>query len=105
MKQAKATDDDMRRMLEFFNELEEMLRDLKYGGSVDDEKLGALVKKHWGYSGRYSPGVGASWGRVVHGMEMLLENCTDPDADTLEWRPDIGAWLDSQAQPEPDEVK
>ncbi len=93
MKIAKATADDMRRMLAFFGELEEALRDLRCGASVDDEKLGALVKRHWG---NHSPGVGSSWRRVVRGMGTLLENCTDPDADTLEWRPDVREWLESQ---------
>lgn len=101
MKIAKASNDDMRRMLEFFHELEEIFRPAMYGGCavVDHEKLGALVTRHWGKAG---PGVGASWGRVVHGMETLLENCTDPDADTLEWRPDVREWLESQP-PLPDE--
>ena len=89
MKIARATDDDMRRMLDFFNELEETLRDARYGASVDNEHLGAIVKKHWGKVG---PGVGASWSRVLYGMDTLLRTCTDPEADTLEW-------LESQAVP------
>lgn len=94
MKIARATADDMQRMFDFFGELEELLRDLRYGGSVDNEVVGALVKKHWGNRG---PGVGASWNRVLYGMDTLLRTCTDPKAGTLEWRPDVRKWLESQA--------
>ncbi|KKL71960.1 hypothetical protein LCGC14_2089710 [marine sediment metagenome] len=95
MKQVKATTDDMRRMLDFFGELEEMFQPTRYGAwlAIDHKKLAALVTKHWGHNG---PGVGASWRRVLYGMETLLKHCTDPDAATLEWRPDIRAWLESQ---------
>lgn len=95
MKIARASDDDMRRMFDFFSELTEALRGTRYGLVVEDEKIGALVKKHWGKVG---PGVGASWGRVLHGMDTLLRICTDPDADTLEWRPDIREWLQQQSE-------
>ncbi len=95
MKQARATDGDMGIMFDFFNELEELLRDLRYGGSVDNEAVGAFVKKHWGNHG---PGVGASWSRVLYGMDALLRTCTDPKADTLEWRPDVRKWLESQPE-------
>lgn len=100
MKMARAGDDDMRRMFDFFHELEEALRDVGYGALVDKEHLGAIVKKHWcNKVGLGGPGVGASWSRVLYGMDTLLRNCTDPEADTLEWRPDIREWLESQAEP------
>ena len=95
MKIARATDDDMQRMLAFFAELDDALRDARYGGLVDDENIGALVRKHWGKAG---PGVGASWCRVLYGMDTLLRNCTDPEASTLEWRPDVREWLESQEE-------
>ena len=90
MKQARPSDDDMQCMLDFFSELDEMLHDTRFGASVDSEAVGALVKKHWGGTG---PGVGGSWNRVLYGMVTLLENCTDPAADTLEWRRDVRDWL------------
>lgn len=93
MKMARATDDDMQRMFDFFNDLDDALHDLPFGDSVDSEALGEIVKKHWKSRG---PGVGGSWHRVLFGMQMLLKNCTDPDAETLEWRPDIRAWLESK---------
>ena len=91
MKIARPTDDDMRRMFDFFSKLEEELRGMQHGFAVEDEKIGALVKKHWGKIG---PGVGASWTRVLWGMDTLLRNCTDPDVDTLELRPDIRAMME-----------
>ena len=97
MKQARPSDDDMQSMFAFFNELEELLRDMRYGGSVDSEAVGLLVKRHWG---TISPSVGGSWSRVLWGLDTLLRNCTDPEADTLEWRPDIRKWIEAQATPE-----
>ena len=29
--------------------------------------------------------------RVLYGYQMLLENCCDPEADTLEWKPEIAS--------------
>jgi len=101
MQVARATDDDMRRMFDFFGEMEGALRGLRYGASVDNELVGAIVKKHWG---NRSPGVGASWSRVMYGMDTLLRTCTDPEADTLEWRPDVREWMESQAKPAGDPI-
>ncbi len=92
MKMAKATNDDMGRMFNFFDNLDEVLGDAEFGEIVSAERLGAIVKKHWGNHG---PGVGASWNRVLWGMDTLLRNCTDPEADTLEWRADIREWLEA----------
>ena len=90
MQVARATDDDMKRMFDFFGELEESLRDARYGLSVDVGQVGEIVKKHWGTSG---PGVGGSWSRVMYGMDTLLRNCTDPYSEVLDWRPDVREWL------------
>ena len=57
------------------------------------DEVELLGKRHWGGAGT---GVGGSWNRVLYSTEVLLGNCTDPKADTLEWRPDIRAWLGSQ---------
>ncbi len=94
MKQARADKDDMRVMFAFFRKLEETLGDLQPGAGVDYPRLGMSVAMHWGDVGRL--GVGTSWRRVLYGMEVLLDNCTDPDADTLEWSPAIREWLESQ---------
>ena len=78
MKIARATNDDMGRMFNFFDNLDEVLGDAEFGEIVSAERLGAIVKKHWGNHG---PGVGASWNRVLWGMDTLLRNCTDPEVD------------------------
>ena len=31
---------------------------------------------------------------TAHGFDVLLDNCCDPDAETLEWKPEIAALLD-----------
>ncbi|HUT91885.1 MAG TPA: hypothetical protein VMY37_20490 [Thermoguttaceae bacterium] len=106
MKIARATFDDMQRMFAFFNDLEEAFGDvddlevavgqfqlLRFVPAVDREAIGEIVTKHWGTDG---PGVRTSWSRVLYGMDTLLRNCTDPDADTLEWRRDIRDWLESK---------
>jgi len=93
MKIARATFDDMQRMFAFFNDLEEAFGDVRFVPAVDREAIGEIVTKHWGTDG---PGVRTSWSRVLYGMDTLLRNCTDPDADTLEWRRDIRDWLESK---------
>lgn len=103
MKMAKADAQDVDSVREFFQMLEEVL---EYGTytppndeheeesiDVDDETLMSMIRERWGIRG---PGVGASWRRVVMGYAVLVGNCCDPDADTLEWRPDIQKMLEAQ---------
>lgn len=59
------------------DELEEVSIDVP-----SDEQLGRLVREAW-------PGVSIAWMRVVYGCDMLIRNCCNPDADTLEWKPEI----------------
>lgn len=93
MKMAKASADDLRRVREFFEMLEEACEHGTYTADEEAEPqkmsfrmLEDLMQNLWNEGG---PGVGTSWRRVVHGCQMLIDNCCDPDADTLEFRPDI----------------
>lgn len=38
--------------------------------------------------------MGSSWHRVVWGGKTAIDNCCDPDADVLEWRPDVRQRID-----------
>lgn len=49
------------------------------------ESIGTFVRKNW-------RNVEACWERVVYGYQTLLQ-CTDPNLDYLEYRPDIKAAL------------
>lgn len=103
MKMAKASKDDIHKLREFFDMLEEFF---EYGTytppnsdaeedsiDVDAEKLHDLIEAKWNLKGC---GVGTAWRRVVFGCDILIDNCTDPAFDTLEWRPDLRAFLESQ---------
>lgn len=96
IKMAKADKDDLRRVREFFEMIEEVCEYGTYtkpNDEIEDESVSVdaailedLIAKMWGHHG---PGVASSWRRVVFGCEILIDNCCDPAADTLEWRPDI----------------
>lgn len=106
MKMAKATKDDIQKTIEFFRFIEEFM---EYGThtpeneeteeeSIDltDEEFVERLRKLWG--GRFRPvGVDCAWSRVVFGCDMLINNACDPDADTLELRPD---WAKLIAEPD-----
>lgn len=102
MKMAKATPDDIQRVIDFFRFIEEFM---DYGAytpeseeveedSVDltDEQFVEHLRKLWGR--RFGPvKVDAAWSRVVFGFQVLLDNVCDPEADTLEWKPEIAKKL------------
>lgn len=55
-------------------------------------ELGERVEAWWDKHG-------GSWDRVVFGGQMAIENACDPNADTLEWRPEIAAALEAAKVP------
>lgn len=103
MKMAKASKDDIRKVIEFFRFIEEFM---EYGthtpdneeieeDSIDltDEKFVEMLRALWG--GRFKPaGVDCMWSRVVFGCDMLIDNCCDPDVDVLEWKPELAQLID-----------
>lgn len=105
VKMAKATEDDFRRVTDFLAMLDEIMEYGTYTPPNDDEeeineeindadRLRKLIEAAWGGPGR--AGVGSAWRRVVWGGKMAIDNCCDPVADVLEWRPDVREWLESQ---------
>ncbi len=102
MKMAKADADDFQRCIRFFQFIEEFM---EYGThtpenddveeesiDLDDEKFVEMLRKMWG--GRFKPaGVDCAWSRVVFGCQILIDNVCDPNADTLEWKPELAALL------------
>jgi hypothetical protein len=102
---AKADKEDIDRVTAFFVMLEEAIEygtftlenpdEEEVSEDVDAERIVELIRGAWGERG---PGVGPSWRRVVMGCAVLIDNCCDPDADTLEWRPDLRAFLESQPE-------
>ena len=99
MKMAKASADDLRQVNEFLQMIEEFVEYGTYTAGEDDEpepiddsQFIELIRDKWGI---YRPGVSHSWFRVVFGCQILIDNCCDPDADTLEFRPDIAKAMEA----------
>ena len=99
VKMAKASDDDLRRVREFFQMIEEVVEygtwtpdEFGVSEDVDDSRLVELIRAMWNERGL---GVGSSWFRVVCGCGILIDNCCDPDVATLEWRPDIAKAMEA----------
>ena len=104
MKMAKASKDDIAKCRNFFQFIEEFM---EYGThtpendeteeesiELTDEVFVHMLRTLWG--GRFRPsGVDASWSRVVFGCDILIDNVCDPDADTLEWKPEYAEKLAS----------
>lgn len=91
MQQAKATKDDIRLVTDFFLMLEQAIeRERGTFFLAGQQNLHDLVADAWGY------GVGASWRRVVLGIDVLIDECCDPNLDHLEWRPDVRNFLKNQ---------
>lgn len=84
MKMAKADKAEWERVMKFVQELEE---EIKYPEKTDEE-LGKWV--------RNAP----CMFRVVFGYQVLVDNCADPDSDTLEWRPELKALLEKASASE-----
>lgn len=91
MKQAKASERDIQAVIDFFNVIEEAVEQgvVEISGKevrVTDDVLSRLVHCMWGQTS-------SAWRRVVFGYKVLVDNACDPDANTLEWRPDIAALI------------
>lgn len=102
MKMAKASKDDIQRCVKMFHLIEEFM---EYGThtpqndeyeeesiELSDEDFVERLRAMWG--GRFRPaGVDCSWSRVVMGCDILIDNVCDPDANTLEWKPEYAEKL------------
>jgi hypothetical protein len=79
MKMAKASEEEWKAVMKFANELED---EIKYPEKTD-EQLREWINN------------APCLFRVVFGYQVLVDNCTDPAADTLEWKPEIRALLEA----------
>jgi hypothetical protein len=98
MKVARASQKEIDAMFEFFNMLDEKLDDPRplFGGNYLDDRgkmeLAESVIKAW-----RDDEVWCSWRWVFFNLVTLMDSCTDPGADTLEFRPDIADALQGYA--------
>ena len=99
---AKASKDDIKRVAALFNLLEEVLECGTYTADQESEPvpvtlidLTAMLQRQW----EARPGVASAWRRVVFGCDMLIDNCCDPDSDTLEWRPEVAEFIEANDRP------
>lgn len=95
---AKASKDDIRRVREFMDAVEEYL---DYGSFTKpdeecEEETVDLTPSEFAEMVRDQFGVGlvgACWRRVVGGCDLLIDQVCDPTAETLEWKPEIAKLL------------
>lgn len=107
MQMAAASREDVERVMDFFRIIEEFM---EYGthtpesdeveedsNDLTDEQFVELLRKKWG--GRFQPpGVDGSWRRVVHGFQVVFDNCCDKESDVLALRKDWQEAFSSQSQ-------
>lgn len=103
MEMARASQEDIERVIEFFQLIEEFM---EYGTATPngsdseaeprelaDEEFVELLRSKWG--NRFGPAlVDASWMRVVFGYGVLVDNCCDKEKDVLDLRADWKAILE-----------
>jgi hypothetical protein len=104
VKMAKADKDDIDKLIAFFQFIDEYFehgthtpQDSDVSTELTDESFIEQLRKLWGQ--RFGPaGVDCAWSRVVFGCDILIDNCCDPNADTLEWKPEIEKLLRPPAE-------
>jgi len=102
MRMAKASKEDIEKCIQFFNFIEEFMEHGTFTPfneefeeesiELDDNQFVERLRKMWGGPFR-RPGVDCSWRRVVNGCDILIDNVCDPNASTLEWKPEIAEKL------------
>ena len=75
MKMAKASNHDLERVQNFFEELQDLIN------ADDPIDIADFTKANFPCSG--------SWQRVVHGYSVLIDNAADPGLTYLDWKPEI----------------
>jgi hypothetical protein len=104
MKMAKADQDDIDKTIAFFQLVEEFMEYGKHTTWTDDDEEQSVelddvafvekLRSMWG--GRFRPnGVDCAWMRVVFGYQVLVDNACDPNASTLEWKPELAKLLEA----------
>ena len=87
MKMAKASEEEIFALNTFMQKIEEAMQD----NMVDPVDFCAMVEEEFNT-------VAGGWRRVVWGCLTLIQNCCDPDADTLEWKPEIAAVMEQNKE-------
>jgi hypothetical protein len=103
IRMARATADDVERVLAFMHFVEEYMEYGTHTPHNDDEEEESIVlddsqfveklRELWG--GRLSRriGVDACYNRVINGYQVLHDNVADPDKDYLDWKPELAKQL------------
>lgn len=93
MKMAKPSKEDFDAVWKFMQGLEWIIEygcdpeteaDLEHD---DQEAIAEWVEKKW-------ESVSCSWQRLIMAGQVAIDNACRPDADTLEWKPEIAAALE-----------
>lgn len=108
MKMAKGSNADVDAVTAFMLWLEEFCEygtdaenqdDNDEDRKISDEQAMERIKEEFS---RWSPRrhtAAGSWRRVVMGFQILRDNVCDPDADTLEWNPELKALIEAADSP------
>ena len=82
MKVAKASREEQEQVLRFVQKLED---EIKYP-EMSDTQLAEFVRETLDDLNLF---------RVAFGYMVLVDNCCDPSADALEWKPELKAVMES----------
>lgn len=103
MQMARADQDDIDLVIDFFQFVEEFMdhetmtpEDSEDAEPLEitDEEFVMKLRDKWGY--RFGPAlVDAAWRRVVFGYGVLVDNVCDKEKDILDLRPDWKSALES----------
>lgn len=107
VKMARASEEDIEKLVAFMEWLENYfeygtnLKELDENGDpeeIDDDEAIEFIRAEFSRFTRRAT-VMTCWRRVVWGFRILLDNCTDPDADCLEWKPELKQLLENAESP------
>jgi hypothetical protein len=103
VRMAKASQEDVDRVVKFFQLIEEYIEYGTYTPPSDEFEEESIeltdkifvhyLRTLWGGRQSSQPGVDSAWSRVVNGYAVLVDNVCDPDSDVLEYKPEIAAKL------------
>lgn len=82
LRMAKAPEDEIDQLRTFFQQWEEKEDDW----TIDEETLSKWLKDQY-------PSVSRIWRRIVEGYVVLADKAADPNAATLEWKPELKPWI------------
>jgi hypothetical protein len=105
VRMAKASADDCKRVVDFFEWLETFVdegvdqskpyddEEDSYPAISEEEAMEHIKAEFSRWTRRAT--VAASWRRVVWGFSCLCDNVCDPSSDVLEWKPEIRSALEA----------